>query len=75
MASIIDIVSNIITILSFPATIFFVVRELRKNNEIIKKNNQEIKTLTQTIINQQDMSIGGNFVNNGRIDSLNIKGK
>lgn len=60
MGNTISILSDIVTILSFPATIFFVVRELRKNNRAL-----------QTII-QQNTMINSPFVNKGKIEAVNF---
>jgi hypothetical protein len=70
--STIEIIANMVTILGFPATIFFVIMELKKGNKELKKSSTIVKGLVKTI-NQQNTTISTDaFVNKGQISNVNI---
>lgn len=56
MNEIIALLANIVTILGFPISVFFVIRELGKNREVVKESTKTINNLAESIKNQQNFS-------------------
>lgn len=59
------LIANIVTILGFPISVFFVVRELGKNRKEVEKSTKSINNLADSIKNQQ-------IINTDKIENVNI---